>query len=93
MRPPLSWRLISTIFGLSLGMCLGLIVMAFAQAAPPPTPAPLTAEQQLDQAKATILQLREANLQCEWRGIQMEKAMAEAQKTPAKAAPQAAEKK
>ena len=93
MRPTLSWGLIGAITGLVVGLSLGLTLTAFAQAAPPPAPAPLTVEQQLDQAKATILQLREANLQCEWRGIQMEKAMAEAQKTPAKSAPQAAEKK
>ncbi len=93
MGRPLRY-LISAVLGLGLGILGAGGAMLAAQSLAPGTPVP-SCEAQLDQAQRTIIQLRKANAQSDFRSASLEEALLDAQKkaTEQDAKGKAAEKK
>ena len=61
-----------TVFGLAIGSLLGVGVAAvYAQAVPPPAPAP-TCEVQLEDAQTKLLEAQQAKAQAEYRASSVE---------------------
>lgn len=76
-------RLVRDLFALILGLTLGgFVVSALAQSTGPTGP-PMTCEDQLDQAKRAIIELRKANAQSDFRAAALEGALMDAQKASA----------